>query len=310
MKLNPIVTVLLFVLVLAHGSDASLFFKSRKLVSGRGLENTSKSQQDYPSPSPTASINSSSSGNDKPSAQSHKNAQTPHISPAPNQMDGFTSERCPVLPKRCRANKNLTGCIHFDRHVGEEKYLLIQNDGKGTLQVNVTMTTSHASVISQEIQLPTDQAKKISISEIGEISEILLKAGNGECRIYTGSVVPETNFFEHFPSFATYVTPVHGAYLLFVAALIIGGTWTCCKLVKRGRHVDGVPYQELEMGQADSFSANNVETAEGWDQDWDDDWDESKALKSPNARQVGNRSVNGLASRSSDRDAWGNDWND
>ncbi|KAJ7959530.1 pollen-specific leucine-rich repeat extensin-like protein 1 [Quillaja saponaria] len=90
-----------------------------------------------------------------------------------------------------------------------------------------------------------------------------------------------------------------------LASLIIGGTWACCKLAKRGWHVDGVPYQELEMGQADPITANNVETAEGWDQDWE----EINTAKSPNTRQIGNdflikTGTNGLASRFFDRDGW------
>lgn len=83
-------------------------------------------------------------------------------------------------------------------------------------------------------------------------------------------------------------------------------------LGKRGRHADGVPYRELEMGHPDSPPGNsNVETADRWDQGWgDDEWDEIKAVKSPRARRNGNVSTNGLTSRSSDRDGWENNWDD
>lgn len=141
---------------------------------------------------------------------------------------------------------------------------------------------------------------------------VVLNAGNGACVIHLELHVYNNGFFKNFPNYTDYVTPLNGAYLLILTAFIIGGIWTCCVLGKRGRHTDGVPYQELEMGQhPDSLSGDgNVETAEGWDQGWDDDWQESKAVKSPRARRNGNVTSNGLTSRSSNRDGWENNWDD
>lgn len=120
----------------------------------------------------------------------------------------------------------------------------------------------------------------------------------------------EGKLYKQFSAYTTHLTPVYGAYLLFLTALIVGGAWACCKLVKTERRVDGIPYQELEMGQPDLHSANNVETAEGWEQGWDDDWEGTKEVKLPNGHQTGNVSENGLTSSwTSDTEGRGNDWN-
>lgn len=117
------------------------------------------------------------------------------------------------------------------------------------------------------------------------------------------------DFLQQLPSYYKQLTPIYGAYLLFLIALIVGGTWACCKIRKRKRR-DGVPYQELEMGVPESASAVNLEAAEGWDDGWDDDWDEDKAVRSPGGRHVGSISSSGLTARSSNKDGWGNDWDD
>lgn len=150
---------------------------------------------------------------------------------------------------------------------------------------------------------------QINISDnVSGSSSIVLVAESGVCIIHMGADVPKDNFHQ-LPSFDTYITPINGVYLLLVSALIIGGTLTCFTLSKRRRHLDGVPYQELEMGQSELVSSVNVEAAEGWDQDWDDDWDEEKAVKSPAGNHVTSRTTNGHTSRSKS-DGWGNDWDD
>lgn len=137
----------------------------------------------------------------------------------------------------------------------------------------------------------------------GGSPSVLLDAGNGKCKIQLGSTVPN-NLLKNLPSFATYVTPTHGAYLFGLIAVTIGGTWACCKSARKEKRDAGIPYQELEMAQPDSPTANQMEAADGWDQGWDDDWDDIETTKSPSASQHGNASLNGITSRSSDGDGW------
>lgn len=110
-------------------------------------------------------------------------------------------------------------------------------------------------------------------------SLILLSAGDGEeCTIRLGSPIPQ-GFYP------TYITPLHGTYLLFAAALCIGGSLAYCKLVRRRGPLDGVPYQELEMEQPEQDSTFTPQTHhQGWDQNWDEEWDdEEKGVRSPSS---------------------------
>ncbi|KAI3759939.1 hypothetical protein L1987_50326 [Smallanthus sonchifolius] len=123
--------------------------------------------------------------------------------------------------------------------------------------------------------------------------------------------VSKNNFVDQMTFYSKQVTPMHGAYLAFLVALVVGGSWALCSFRKR-RTDGGVPYQELEMGPSESSNAVDVEAAEGWDQDWDDDdWDEDKAIRSPggsiNAKTI---SSNGLTSRATKKDGWDADWDD
>ncbi|KAL0359105.1 UNVERIFIED_CONTAM: hypothetical protein Sangu_0759900 [Sesamum angustifolium] len=98
--------------------------------------------------------------------------------------------------------------------------------------------------LSKTVNLPSTE---------GGNSSILLNVGNQDCVIQTGASVPQ-GFY------TTYVTPINGTYLFFVAAIFVGGTWGCFKVVKRKRHLDGVPYRELEMEQQESDPSFVIET--------------------------------------------------
>ncbi|CAK7339984.1 unnamed protein product [Dovyalis caffra] len=189
-----------------------------------------------------------------------------------------------------------------------ELFLLVQNDGEGLLKVNFRI--SDIKVTFPEMQLPKHHAKKINISENVEGSpSIILNAGNGSCIIDMGYLEPKGEYKPFFV-YDSHLSPIYGAYLLFLIVLIAGGAWACCRLLKSERHVDGVPYQELEMGQSDCHSANNVEKAEGWDESWDDEWDEIKEEKPPNGHQTANALPNGITSRNSDTDGRQKGWDD
>lgn len=168
--------------------------------------------------------------------------------------------------------------------------------------LEIEISSSNFLVISKIFLLPLDQVNLPP--NTGGNSSILLNVGNRECTIQIGAFLPQ-GFY------TSYFTPINGAYLFFVAAIFMGGTFTCCKLVKGRRHLDGVPYQELEMGEKKGSDPSFViETSDGWDQNWDDDddWDEEKAVRSPGARKVvGN---GGAPLKYIDTTQWGDDWDD
>lgn len=218
---------------------------------------------------------------------------------------------CKGSTNRCSIQGTLIGCIQPLETGSKDLVLLIQNEGESAVKVNITISTSPRKVINNR-EIPKHKAKEINVSEtIGGSTptKIMLKAGNGECTLRLGDHLSEGDFLQRLSSYYKQLTPIYGAYLVFLVLLIIGGTWACCKFRKRKR-LDGVPYQELEMGLPESASADNLEAAEGWDEGWDDDWDEDKAVKSPGGRHIGSISSSGLTARSANRDGWDNSWDD
>ncbi|CAA3032036.1 Hypothetical predicted protein [Olea europaea subsp. europaea] len=184
-----------------------------------------------------------------------------------NSPEGFKA--CVAL-NNCTINEyNITACVPSVGNGFQESFLLVLNDGESSLNLNITVRPANETL--ENIVIPAHKVEKVNItSNMQGISSISVNAGNGVCTIQLGASLPQTHH-------TTYLTPVNGTYMLFVIVLFIGGTWTCFKLVKRKRHLDGVPYQELEMGNQESSFSLNVETAEGWDESWEDEWDEEKA---------------------------------
>lgn len=272
-----------FVLIVAHRSDASLFGKVRKLI-GEGPKEEPNPVP--PSPSPVLSVDPATN---KSGEGTSGNVPTPANLPKEEPIDGLTDERCEISLNPCHDEGSMTACIKTSRG-GHELLLLVQNDGESILKVKISPDN-----IIPEMQIPKHQAKKINISATAISSpSIVLNAGKGDCVIHM-AVAPISA-----PFFATHrVTPIHGAYLLAFLAVIIGGILAWWKWGKKRRQIDGIPYQELEMERQDSISDLNMETgADGWDQGWDDDWDEDKAVKSPSGR---NTKANGN---------WENNWDD
>lgn len=307
MMQRPIFLVVLLIFIVAHGSDASLFGNIRKFVEAVPKE---KQDQVAPSPSPAASLVNSDSGSingSKTNKESSQDDQKPAASPQSKSLGSLTDERCKISQYTCHDRGNLTACLQFSGEAPKELSLLIQNDGESTLNVSGTLPPK---IPLKQMLIHKQQAKKISfMASAGNRLLIVLTAGNGTCMIRMDATKSGGDFFRHLPFYATQATPIHGVYLFLLIAVTIGGTWACCKWGRRGRVVDGVPYQELEMGQVDSFTANNVETTEGWDESWDEDWEDEETVKTPSGNHVGNGSVNGH-SRPSKKDGWENDWDD
>lgn len=243
----------------------------------------------------------------------HNDTISPSPGPAPvvNITSGqpIVKETCQAASTRCQL-KSMTACLRNSK-TGPQGSLLVMNDGESSLKVTITILPANNTFM--EIEISSHQTEKINISaNVGVGSSFVLNAGDGDCTIHTGALAPQFNFYQQFPSYGTYATPINGAYLLIVISIVVGGTFACCKLRKTDRHLDGVPYQELEMGNSTIPVSTNVdvEAAEGWDQDWDDDWDDDKAVKSPGGNRLNGKSTNGTISKSTDSNGWGNDWDD
>ncbi|GFP86621.1 hypothetical protein PHJA_000805900 [Phtheirospermum japonicum] len=213
-------------------------------------------------------------------------------------------EACDEVADKCDIKDYMiTACVPFVGNGSQASYILVVNSGESSLKLNIVVRP--ANITMDDIIISGQELNKVNLPpNTGRNLSISLNVEKASCAIQTGALVPQ--------SFHTnYLTPINGAYIFFVAALFIGVmTLVCCKLVKKKRHLDGVPYQELEMGQQEEPNPSFViETSDGWDQNWDDnDWDEEKAVSSPGAIKKGLE--NGSSLKYVDTTQWGNDWDD
>lgn len=211
--------------------------------------------------------------------------------PAGQPTPAFVSGTCAGASNKCQDDHiSMTACFFPARKGHEESFLLVQNNGENPLMLKVNL--SPANKTYENIQIPRHDFKQINISsKIGE-SSIMLDAGTGKCTIALGRSVWQ-GYFNMPSSYTMYMTPTNGAYLLGMTALLIGGLVICCKLRKQDRHLDGVAYQEIEMGQSEPRSSMKLEiSAEGWNESWDDDWDDEKAVKSPDGKTISIKPAN------------------
>lgn len=333
---NLFIFVILTFMVSVDLSNASFVWEFRKLISVTIKDTTATVTQPQltplPAPAPgkgnlTNPQVTNNSSNVNPNGSNDNNKTVSANPPTEKQIDigkdhegkkkgdNTTNSQldangsCKMSPTWCRQN-TLLACIQTSEIGSKELDVVVQNEGEGTLNVNLTIPTSPDNIL-KAFEIPDRQTKKINVSAtLGKSTKIVLNAGNGDCVLQLDPPKSKADFFHLLSFYSKQVTPIYGAYLVFLVALIFGGTWACCKLRKR-RSDGGVAYQELEMGLPESATAVDVvDTAEGWDEHWDDDWDEDKAVKSPGGMHVGSISANGLTSRSSKKDGWEDDWDD
>ncbi|XP_027110606.1 uncharacterized protein [Coffea arabica] len=302
-----------------RSSAASLFHARRNLALQGDKFNRKPVQEASPSPSPGPAVAKSNSGDGYFRGNPPKTEASPSPSPGPeaaksksvdHNIEGnepkkkevVAQETCDLNFQKCHDDvTNVTACLlPKDEDANSGLFLLVHNDGQRSVKLNVTLLPVNSS--QNDVDILAHKVRKINVSSIASgSSSIVVNAGNWSCVIERGVRIPLG-----LPSYTAYVKPINGAYLLLATALLIGVMWACCKIGRDGRHLNGVPYQELEMGQQGSGSSRNVETLEeSWDQSWDDDWDEEVTVKSPGGNHLGSRRANGV-----DSNGWGSDWND
>nr|GFD02702.1 hypothetical protein CTI12_AA339240 [Tanacetum cinerariifolium] len=157
----------------------------------------------------------------------------------------------------------------------EEACLLVYNNGESPLHVKILILPANNTIT--DIELLSHHTEKINISSHVDLSSaISVTTSDGDCVIQAAAPAPE-NHRQKYSSYGTYINLANGACLV-ILLLIIGGIFTFIKLRIRSRHLEGVPYQELEMGNSTALEVEENEK-ETWDQDWDDGWDDEKPVK-------------------------------
>ncbi|XP_008788530.2 uncharacterized protein LOC103706253 [Phoenix dactylifera] len=307
---------ILLVLVVAPVPDAS----SRILMAdGRGggkIDSEKVSPSPTPNPSPETSVSGSSQ---KPQEKSHlspsraTNSSTgdpdgsEDLTKSGSPTDRSQVDSCHASSKKCQKGE-LIACLQYSENDSKKLLLLVQNTGENNMTVKIK--ASPIKINDGEKQIANGSTTKIPINAAkGLEMTIVLYVGNESCTLQT-KASSDWNPFQLLPAYAAHLTPIYGAYFLFVTMVISGGAWACCKF-RRGRRADRIPYQQLEMGtQAQSTSAVvDSDTVDGWDEGWDEDWDEDEAAPQPSEKHTtGSVSANGLTSRSPRKDGWDVDW--
>lgn len=251
----------------------------------------------------------STRGNEKESRDEKRDDGTKNVSEEkdhrkPDLESEAGGENCTTVGgRRCTDLKSLTACILGFDNGSHWWTVLIQNSGERTLSVDVLAPNL---IDNSLVEIAKHQTKTINLT-VGQSTEVILNAKNGDCVLHLDPLESQANFFLNLPSYDQLITPINGAYFLIITVVVFGGTLACC-MCRKGRLEVGIAYQELEMAMPESGVANDFETAGGWDKVWDDNWDEENAIKSPAARHSASVSANGLTSRTPNKDGWENDW--
>ncbi|XP_073119493.1 uncharacterized protein [Henckelia pumila] len=247
LRLALTVIFLTCVVVPCH-SDGSFFGIFRKLE--QDSDASKLNVQVSPSPGPVPVENRGSG-----------NARGPVTSPKKETCD-MVADKCDIV------ESHVSACVPSD---GNANYVLVMNEGESSHGVRITLFPANITV-EEHADIPGHQSKKLKLSSnMGSgYSSILLSTENGNCTIHLGASLPKSFYMN-------YVTPVNGTYLFLVTAFFIGGILICCKFRTKGRHLNGVKYKELEMGEQQPNSTFTIETPGDWDEEWgDDDWDVEK----------------------------------
>ena len=152
---------------------------------------------------------------------------------------------------------------------------------------------------------------KVSITRAGSEKFIVLRAGNGQCKLditdtiahYFGKEIDKSHKSTDIINFMSRTSTI--VVLSFAALLILASGWMCISFRRKHPSNNTSKYQRLEMelpvsGEGKTESATN----EGWDNNWGDDWDDEEAPKTPSLPVTPSLSSKGLASRRLSKEGW------
>ncbi|KAK9077979.1 hypothetical protein SSX86_002036 [Deinandra increscens subsp. villosa] len=223
------------------------------------------------------------------------------VSPSPSPSGRSNFEQ--PCSRSCQL-KNITACLTYSQ---SETCLFVRNNGEDLQHVKVMILPTRNMI--KEINITSHQTEKVNISSIVDLSSaIALTTNDGDCVISAAAAPPLESRYQKDSSYGTYITPINGAYLVFLL-LIIGGTLTFFKLRTRGRHLEGVPYHELEMGNSTALKMEENGT-ENWDEDWNDEWDDEKPVKSGGNNHVLVNQANDLTTKVPKSNGRRKEWDD
>ncbi|KAL6986389.1 hypothetical protein U1Q18_019754 [Sarracenia purpurea var. burkii] len=234
------------------------------------------------------------------------------VSLPPVRKEGSHSEECDAS-NSCKDEKNaLVACLRVPGNESPDLSLLIQNKGRGSLSVNI-FVPDFVQLESTKIQLQEKEDKKVkvSITNGGTDSLIVLTAGSGNCSLDFRDLTPlnfrkETKYSAKLSFINLKRIPLI-AFLVFAGLLITALAWICVGFQKRRRQFNsnGSKYQKLDTElPVSGGNKGDSDLNEGWDDNWDDNWDDEEAPKTPSMPVTPSLSSKGLASRRFNKEGW------
>ncbi|KAM7525865.1 hypothetical protein LguiA_015767 [Lonicera macranthoides] len=219
------------------------------------------------------------------------------------------SEECDAT-NQCKAEKNaLIACLRVPGNESPDLSLLVQNKGKGPLNVNIS-APDFVWLEKTQIQLQEkeDVKVKVSIRNGGADNLIVLTAGNGNCNLDFRDLVAHSSIKgADYTSKSTYIKLYKRIPFgfLFVAVVIMALIATCVSYNRRRHLSSSSPkYQKLDMELPVSGGPKmDSKLNDGWDHSWNDGWGDDE--EAPSSMPVTpSLSSQGVSSRRVKKDGW------
>ncbi|KAG2680888.1 hypothetical protein I3760_11G119200 [Carya illinoinensis] len=217
---------------------------------------------------------------------------------------GSRGEECDSSNMCTDGEKKLVACLRVPGDDSPDLLLLIQNKGKGLLDVTIS-APDFVLLAERKVQVQEREYEKVKLSVIdgGTDSLIILTAGSGNCIIDVRNLIAHSSqkAFDGTsnPSFISFLTRSPATALVFFGTiLILVSAWMCISFRRRHLSGKGSKYQKLDMElPVSSGGKSELDTKDGWENSWDDTWDDEEAPKTPSMPVTSGLSAKGLASR-------------
>ncbi|GJX70286.1 hypothetical protein Tco_0307457 [Tanacetum coccineum] len=215
---------------------------------------------------------------------------------------GFRGEQCDSDFK-CTIgngeNKGMVACLRVSGDDVTEVSLLIQNKGKGLLDVDISAPDFiRLDKTKVQIQENDDQKVMVSIGDGRREKDITLKTSEGSCSL------DFIDFINHNPLTYPHMQIISPLFLLIPLAflIVVGLTYAFVNY----RQNKGAKYQKLDAELPVSGGPKlDFDQKDGWNDNWSDDWgDDVEAPHTPSMPLTPSISSAGVSSRRSTKDAW------
>nr|XP_043606640.1 uncharacterized protein LOC122578687 [Erigeron canadensis] len=208
-------------------------------------------------------------------------------------------------------NHGMVACLSVPGDESTEVSLLIQNKGKGLLDVDIK-APDLVRLDKSKVQIQENENEKVTVSIGSGKTEkhITLKTSKGSCSLdfinfLTHNPTKKSNYMPQLTYTSLFRrTPFIG--LVSLALLLVTVSVLVCVTYQRRRLVNnGIKYQKLDTELPVSARPNiDFDQKDGWDDTWSDDWGDVEAPSTPSMPLTPSISSAGVSSRRINKDAW------